>query len=104
MERKSQSSQEALATVADYFPVLGFTAKHPLSHFPPRARGHQGHCLTGSGWNSEAGAHPHPQPYLLPYELPPGQPERCQGLRGVEGCVCVCVGLLGVGLGFPAAT
>lgn len=34
-ERKCQCSQVALATGAGYFPVLGFTAKHPLSCFPP---------------------------------------------------------------------
>lgn len=34
-ERKCHCSQKALATGAGYFPVLGFSAKHPLSPFPP---------------------------------------------------------------------
>lgn len=57
------------------------------SSFPfPTLRGHQGHCLTGPGWNSEAWAHPYPQPYLLPGNFPRPAPKVAGVGGGHTGC------------------
>lgn len=77
-------SQEALATGAGHFPVPGFTAKHPLSHFLPCVvtRVIVSQDLVGT---LKLG-HTHIRSLISFLGTSPGQPQRWHGAGGDTGC------------------